>query len=207
MTKNLNIRSNKFSDRVKYKIDCAVKACKNSGCTFQGFHLHKYTKGDLTRFMISEKLRKDGYDWTPEVVRLDEKDIEGAEFIQKKRLLAISYNEEYLKKLMARNQDRVEYEYEYEDDEWNGGYFETVTDYDWTSDINQDGITGRRRLCHRVYQAYKVVEDEDGEYELVGSPLVDDIMTVKDEYPYFREDDNFMTYRDLRNINVKRRLR
>ena len=74
-------------------------------------------------------------------------------------------------------------------------------------DINQDGITGRRRLCHRVYQAYKVVEDEDGEYELVGSPLVDDIMTVKDEYPYFREDDNFMTYRDLRNINVKRRLR
>ena len=38
-------------------------------------------------------------------------------------------------------------------------------------------------LIHHMYKAYKVVE-VDGKYEIIPSELVDDLNSIKDEYPY-----------------------
>lgn len=43
-------------------------------------------------------------------------------------------------------------------------------------------------MCHYVYTAYKVEKDENGDYVLIPSEEVDDIMTVMNEYPCIKED-------------------
>lgn len=203
MFKNLKVRIDNFIDRVDYKTDCAIRTCKNSDCNVPGFHLHKYTNGDLTRFMVSERLRKNGYDWTSKTYPLEEKDRKLAKFIQRKKLLLIDYNKAYLKRLMKSNQDFVEYEYEY--DEWwmCGTIGMWKTKYDWTSDPNHSDLTGEVRQGHYRYQGYKIINNKIGGYKLVKSPLVDNIMLVKDEYPYFKVEDENIRYTELPKVKKK----
>ena len=65
-----------------------------------------------------------------------------------------------------------------------------TTETEWTSDptdIDDGELTGNMRDCHHMYYGYRVTRNKNGKLRLERSPLVDDILTIKNEYPYIKE--------------------
>ena len=64
-----------------------------------------------------------------------------------------------------------------------------LTGYDYTTDKNDSSLTGNVRDVNYKYRAYKIITTKKGKQKIVESELVDDITTIKDEYPYFKLSD------------------
>ncbi len=201
-------------ENLKVRIDNFIKNFKKSSCDIIGYHQHVYTKGLLTRCIACEKLRKDGFEWGPHVVSILPKDEKYAQFLESKKLINIDRNLDYLKDQMANNIDYIEYERATEPnepyslvqiDDDNVMFVPNETEYDWTDNPKSEGLTGRRRLVHYMYQAYKVEQKKNGKYKLVKAPLADDITLISSEYPFFREDSRRVVYTELEKERVKTR--
>lgn len=160
----------------------------DSDCQIFGFHLHKYKKGGLVRIIPCEKLSYQGYDWTSEVVypginttrRL-------VQFITKNKLLRIDDNIEEIRRKRASLHDYKEYEYEDTNLMPVGKAIIPMPTTEWTDNPNGEDLTGNERICHHMYFGYRIFKNSDGTYSLDKSPLVDDLLSIKDEYPYFKE--------------------
>ena len=84
--------------------------------------------------------------------------------------------------------DYREYEYEYIHLLPAGKVVIPMTEYDWTSDPEDEDLTGETRICHHMFYAYKIVRATDGHLYTKKSPLVDNLLEIRDEYPYITED-------------------
>lgn len=176
-----------------------------SDCEIKEAHLHKYVKNGFVRYFPKEKLYYRGYEWTDEIRPIDYENGELTKFELKHGLIRMSDNYEYLRKQHAINKDFIEYEYEYEEEfttyiivgsgknEIMIPQYHTRTCYDWTKNPNHSNLTGEYRIGHYMYEAYKIEGKDDKNFNynkrgiLVKSPKVDDIMTLKDEYEYIKE--------------------
>ena len=126
-------------------------------------------------------------------------------------------NFDYLYYEMSQYSDYLEYYYEYEtietytttDSKGNVTvHTRTVTHTGWTQNKYDSDNTGKVRLVHFKYSAYRI-KKVNGKYIVEESPHVDDIREVLDEYPYVVLDnkDRFYTYykynrHDLINLDV-----
>lgn len=178
----------------------SLTACaKKADCNVIGSHAHLYRdEAGYVRYIDKEYLDYEGYSREDYYV-----DIKGQEelyrFLDKKDLMKIDDNLELILATQEKNKNFVEYRYAYTymlpipHTERAGKYIITyytyvpVTKYSWTSDPNHSRLTGETRECHYVYVAYKVVQDEDGNYFLFSSDCVDDITDIKEEYPYIKK--------------------
>lgn len=196
--KNLKIKSGMLA--IILASSLGLTGCgKKSDCEIEKYHLHRYVKNGMARYIEDEHLKKNGYNWTDNVVYVDEENKKIYDFEKKKKLLKIEDNEDYLERIQEQNHDFMEYRYSYIYFQpifhtHNSGKvtYTTVTyipvkHHSWTSDPNHINLTGETRVCHHVYSAYQIAKNEKGKYVLISSPEVDDIFTVKDDYPYIKE--------------------
>jgi hypothetical protein len=160
-------------------------------CEVGDTHGHVYTSGTgYVTVLESEKQHVGDLFWTDNVVELTEE----MALMQKYKLLKIEDNVEALNKEFIQNQSFTEYEYTYT---YNGRVTvkvggamvskkRTRTSSDWSTDPDVLDATGRARDTNYQYYGYKLVEKENGSFELVRSELVDDIFDIANEYPYFK---------------------
>lgn len=172
-----------------------------SDCSLAEYHLHKYEKDDLVRYMDDERLKIDGYIWTKDLVYANLDDKKLYKFEKKKDLLKIDDNIEYVSNIQnSLSGEFVEYRYEYtyllpivhhiRTGKTTITYvtYIPVKHHSWTTDSEHSGLTGEERVCRFVYIGYKIEKDEYGNYILIPSVNVDDLLTIKDEYPYIKEE-------------------
>ena len=66
-----------------------------------------------------------------------------------------------------------------------------TTETEWTSEPSEldedEELTGRTRDCQHMYYGYRVVKTQNGNFRLEKSELVNDILSIKDRYPYIKE--------------------
>ncbi len=172
---------------------------RQSDCTEKDYHVHKYEKGRIVRFLPREELHYQGYNWTEEVYYTDP---DLFEYLDQERLLQISENRTYIQQVQNSQKDYLEYE---RAGTWVnpvGKLPRTIPMTEWTTDPTK-GNTGRTRVCHAQYYGYKIEKDERGNRHLVKSPLVDNLLEIEDEYPYFREDfKEIVKYSDNEGLKV-----
>lgn len=172
---------------------------RKSDCKLEDDHIHKYTYGDgdkrIVTYIDGEYLKtRSGFNWTEEYKEIHSEN--EREFYKAKRdLFEGKENWDYLYNHMANSHDYLEFYYYYEDSNYvvtytdeNGndwGYWDYDVEEGWTRYPTHLGATGKTRVCHPRFYGYKIVPDGNGKYELIKSPLVDDIREIIDEYPYF----------------------
>lgn len=198
----MNIKNLKVNSKLVASIALTIGliGCNpKSDCHIKEYHLHRYENRGITRYMDDEHLEHDHYTWTDDFKYDDKHNKDLHEFEMKNDLLKISDNEKYLKSVQNRNQDHLEYRYYNcfmkDIPQSSSSSFKNAKDiyvpfisYNWTADEEFPNLTGEVRMCHSMYTAYKIVSDKNGNFRLVESPKVDDIFSIQDEYPYFKED-------------------
>lgn len=178
----------------------ALTGCgPRSDCELAEYHLHKYEKNGIVRYMDDEHLKVDGFIWTSDLVYADSKDDKLHKFEKKKDLIKIEDNVDYIASVEAEHEDFLEYRYAYtylvpvphyvHVGKTSYTYFTYIptTHHSWTTDPEHSRLTGEERLCHYVYNGYKVEKNENGKYQLIPSEDVEDLLTIKDDYPYMKE--------------------
>lgn len=167
---------------------------KKADCNIKDNHTHVYVNEEgYVRDINSEKLRVDGYDRTENYDLYDNQEL--VDFITKKDLLRIDDNIDLINQVQNNNHDYIEYRYAYttlmpiihHSGKVTYTTFIPITHHSWTSDANHSRLTGETRICHHVYVGYKIERNEKGKYILLQSEEVDDINTIKDEYPYINK--------------------
>ena len=173
----------------------------NVNCKIAGKHVHLYQKvtelGTISKYIHGERKVIDGYKQTEQFMRSNRFYDDVLRLLNKNQLFRAEYNMDYLKTLMANNNDfPLEYEYEsieedikFEIDEDGNSIPLIYTDKKkgWHKDINDKNNTGKVRRCKPMYYGYKIIIQNDKPI-LVQSPLVSNINDLLNEYPYYRED-------------------
>lgn len=185
-----------------------------SKCKIDQYHAHKYLNDKkIVRYIDSEFYRVQGYNRQDDYILVDESQKKLMEFELKNGLIKICDNKEYLENLEKENQDFIEYRYKYIYHESIPHYIKTgkswhiyythrdVEKYSWTTDSEVANATGEERICHNVYEAYKIELDNNGKLKLTSSGEVDSLKEVMDEYPYIK--DNF---KKVINYNTKEKI-
>ena len=207
----------KYSDRIREFFKSKFSLIHlYSDCNERGYHLHKYEKDGLVRYFPKEKLKYRGYKWTKDFVYVNRDDEELVDFELRKGLIKISDNIDYLTSERENNNDFVQYEYSYTKNEvtytyQNNGksssptpHFSTRTVYDWAEKPDEDcDLTGYARTGHHMYVACKVERNNRGKLVLVKSPEVENLLDIKDEYPYIQEDHTVIKYEEYKMENEK----
>ncbi len=166
-------------------------------CFVNDKHAHMYVSDDgLIRYVMSEKNNVDGYNksYNYRVISQDESSL--YEFIGKKELLRIDENMDIISAQQDLNKPFTIYEYTYRSFSRVG----SSVCYAWTNDPEQDDLTGEEKEVHFIYQAFSIDKDENGNYVLIPSPLVEDITEVMTDFPYIMAD-YFMAV-DKNNVGV-----
>ena len=199
---------------------------RNSECDLDYDHLHVYKRNfsDVVTVFDSERMNLHGYSWTNEIKPYSEHDIDRIHYMEKKDLVSIYDNSEYLKTYMEKNKDYDEYEYFYQEkvvdyyiDQATGvismsgtgnvrPVYKYVTKYDYTADINHSNLTGAARTVHKKYYAYNIKKDND-EFTSSKSEEVDDIMDLAEMYPYFKPNSFSKTEYINYRINLKTKVK
>ena len=171
-------------------------------------HVHLYTKDindDITisKYKDSEQeVDLNGYTWNQDYIEITKQDEEFYKSLNNNSLFNGMENFDYLYYEMSCNHDYLEYYYEYEtietytttDDKGNVTiHTRTVTHDGWTKNPNYSDNTGKVRLCHHKYRAYKI-NYSNGYINIERSPYVDDIRDVLQDYPYVKEDNSTVEY-------------
>lgn len=202
--KNLKVFKNNFKTRGPVYVLCAgliaatLTGCgKKADCEIKPYHAHKYiNKGGYTRYLDKEYLSYEGYDRQEDFLELDKDEKDLYKFYDKKDLMKIADNVDVILEQEEQNQDFVEYRYRYTTllpilhtmhvGKTTTTYFTyiPVTHHSWTTDKNHSRLTGEERLCHYVYQGYKIEKNQHGKYVLIPSPQVDSVEEIASEYPY-----------------------
>ena len=167
-------------------------------------HVHLYTKqvnDDLTISKYKDSEQKtdfSGYTWNPEYIEITKQDEEFYKLLNNNGLFNGIDNFNYLYYEMSNNHDYLEYYYKYTTTESYTTYdskgnphhhTRTVTHKGWTQNKDYNHNTGKIRLVHHKYCAFKI-NYINGHISLERSPYVDDIREVLQEYPYVVEDNS-----------------
>mgnify|MGYP007069843889 CR=1 FL=1 len=184
---------------------------KKSDCTLPTRHVHLYTKeitSDITisKYSDSEYEKNSGYSWQDEYLEITKIDEELYQLLDRNGLFNGLDNWNYLYYEMSNNHDYLKFYYEYDTIETytttdEKGHTETHTrtvHHDgWHTNPNDSDNTGKTRLYHHKYYAYRVIY-ENGEFKLDRSPYVDDIREVLSEYPYVPENGSHEVYEQFK---------
>ncbi len=176
-------------------------------CNEESSHVHLYTKEldsgiYLTTYFDSEEENVLGFDWNPATIEATEEEKEAYALLAENGLFNGIIHWDYLYNEIIHNKDFMEYYFEYTTKEpiLNKEGTETgsmlVPHSGWTRDIKASHLTGKCRVCHPVYYAYRLIK-VDGHYQLERSPLVDDIRDVLVAFPYVCEGNYCLAYHDV----------
>jgi hypothetical protein len=227
----INLNNMKLLNGKKIKL-CSLMltglltACSlDADCDISEYHAHKYYNEDgFVRYLNEEFLNYDGYTRDDEFIYLNEEDKYLNNFIKYKDLLLISDNIDLINNIVLNNKDYIEYRYSYLvlESDYNSIYnnypLTLKKRYSWTKDASHENLTGEERLCHYVYNAYKLEKNDKGKYVVIKSEYSDNIYDLMDEYPYIKtdfyriidvKDDSILDYEDGpedENINDKNEL-
>lgn len=163
---------------------------KKMDCDIETEHAHKYIseEGYFT-YKDSEYEIKDDMSWTDEITDMNSE----VEALDKFDLIKIDDNLEALEKEMSNDKPYIEYEYSYLYTTFISTGKSLIpishTGYDYTTDKNYGSLTGYVRDVDYKYRSYKIITTKKGVQKIEESELVDDITTIKDEYPYFKLSD------------------
>ena len=175
---------------------------KKSECNLPTRHVHKYIKQatediSIEAYFDDEHLEilepGDNYHWTQDYIEINKQDEKLYRTLR--GLFDGVTNWNYLFYRMANAHDYLEFYYEYDTEEvrtrtTSDGkkekYTETVHHSGWHYNASDSNNTGRTRLCHHRFYGYIVVL-QNGKYQLIKSPLVDDFRYIIDTYPYYSE--------------------
>lgn len=166
-------------------------ACNNNkkeNCDIEFKHAHKYESVQgFTTYKISEKEEIDGLFRKKESKKVT-KEIEK---ISKFGLLKISDNLDKIYESLKKDNPYVEYQYKYEIEVIVGVIPIPVKEfrYKYTTNQNHSNLTGVVRDVSYQYKAYKLSKNKNGKDILIESGLVNNLLEIKDEYPYFKLDD------------------
>ena len=173
---------------------------KKSECEIPSRHIHRYTKQitgniEIERYIDSESLTVSGYNWNQDYIEMTKEDEALYKLLNSKGLMEADENWDYLYYKMANNHDYLKFYYEYDtvetytetDSEGNVEVHTRTVHHDgWHTNPNDSDNTGKTRLYHHRYYAYRVVY-KNGKFVLEKSPEVDDIREVLADYPYVSE--------------------
>lgn len=179
-----------------------ISGCgKTVKCDVKGEHAHLYTNEEgYAKYLEDEHETYKGFNRDDEYIEIKSEEKELYSFLKDKGLLSINDNLEILVDELLVNEDYQEYRYTYiylmpiPHVHFNGKTSVTTYSYiptpgrSWTNDATHGNLTGEERTVHYVYQAYKVIIDEKGNYALEASEYVDDLRDIMDEYPYIKLD-------------------
>lgn len=171
-----------------------------SECQEINRHVHKYVKTvdgqiKIEKYLDDEHLNVWGYNWTDNIIELTSVDERYFKTLESKDLFLGTVNWDFLYYQMLTHPDYLEFYYEYDTVETytttdGEGHTQTHTRIvhhsGWTQDPNYWHNTGKVRLNHYRYYAYRVV-NKDGVFSLEKSKEVDDIREVLEDYPYVSE--------------------
>lgn len=174
---------------------CSEKA----ECNITEDHAHLYiNETGFERYIEDERINYQGYKRQEKYIVIDEKDKKLYKFLKDNKLLRIEDNLDIIDSIKETQNDYYEYRYEYPfmmpipHTIYNGKtisiYYTYIptTHHSWTKDVNRGDLTGEIRVCHYVYYGYKIIEKENGTYDVEKSEYVDDIRDIMDEYPYIK---------------------
>lgn len=179
----------------------------NVPCDISGDHAHYYVNDEyFGRYIVSEKSSISGLNRTDNYIPVSKEDAELLEFINKKGLFRIDYNQQAISNITDSHQDFIEYRYSYyylmpipvvygTEIRFNNM---PMIGYSWTTDTSKN-LTGEERVCHYAYYGYKIIRNEKGTYELVKSDYVDNLSELPDGYDYIKE--KFYDVVNLRDKN------
>ena len=68
------------------------------------------------------------------------------------------------------------------------------TSYSWTKNADHSNLTGKARKVEHKYFGYKIIVNENGEFEAIKSPLVSNIIYLPKGYIYVKEDFTEIVY-------------
>ena len=174
---------------------------KKSECDYPTRHVHEYTKNfnngiTISRYIDSEYENVSGYNWTDNIMEITKTDEELYKLLQSRGLFNARDNWDYLYYEMSHVHDYLEFYYEYDttetytetDSKGNVTVHTRTVHHDgWHTNAKDSDNTGKTRLYHHRFYAYRV-NYVDGKFVLEQSPAVDDIREVLDEYPYVCEE-------------------
>lgn len=163
-------------------------------CEVKGYHSHKYinTKNKIVRYIDSEWKNIQGYERKENYVEIDESQKDLMKFEKDNKLAKIEDNLELIQEKINSNKDFIEFRYKYYHRYRVRKRYHTSTRYTWSENPPVNTETGEERLCHNVYQGYKIEKNEKGKYVLIPSGYVDNLLDIKDEYPYIKENFNIV---------------
>lgn len=180
----------------------ALSGCaKKVDCSIEGDHAHLYVNDDgIVRYIDEEYEEYEGFLRQEEYIPIKEEEKELYKFYDKKDLVNFADNYEQLLKIQEQNKDYMEYQYVYYTHTYvKAGKVRVPIRHKhtgWTTNPNHSEMTGVTRVCHYMYQACNVYIDENGDYVVVPSELVDDISVLKDQYEYVTLDYSKIVYLD-----------
>lgn len=161
------------------------------------YHVHLYTK-DIENITIQKWLHKENntlfYVKHDNFLPVTTFDLEVYDKLDDYDLFEGLENIDYIHYQIRNNRDYMKFYYHYEEtytEKDEDGNPKTVTEtYEgWSTNPRHRGVTGKTKVYHRRYYAYKLVQ-RDGKLALEKSPIVDDIRTILNEYPYVSETTN-----------------
>lgn len=161
------------------------------------YHVHLYTReiGNVTihKWLNSEN-NTFSYIKHDDFLPVTTFDLEVYHKLDNRSLFEGKENIDFIHYQIRNNRDYMKFYYEYEESheekDEDGNTRIVTTEYDgWSTNPRHKGVTGKTKVYHTRYYAYKLVQ-RDGQLELEKSPSVDDIRTILNEYPYVSESTN-----------------
>lgn len=164
---------------------------KKIDCNINGDHAHLYTNEEgMERYVAKEYEGYEGFTRQDEYVPLTEDEVALYKFLDKKDLVSLNDNLEFLLAQQEQNHDYIEYRYSYRKKVTRMvgkvPMKKIVTRYSWTADPNHPDLTGETRVCHYVYQGFNVYKDDRGRYVAIPSEEVDDTNQLIGKYAYVK---------------------
>lgn len=158
------------------------------------YHVHLYTQ-DIGNVTIKKWLHKEKntmfYVKHDDFLPVTTFDLKVYEKLDDYNLFEGIENIDYIHYQIRNNRDYMKFYYHYEEthtkkDENGNTKTVTETHEGWSTNPRHRGVTGKVRVYHTRYYAYKLVQTDE-KLVLEKSPYVDDIRTILNEYPYVGE--------------------
>lgn len=180
----------------------AKKIIDSNSCQINDNHAHKYTSlNGLQRYVVSENTFYEFMLRSKEVKYLNDDELKFINYLDDNDLYIIEDNIDLIKGKMEYQKDFTEYQYE-EEKENNKGNKYKVTKWSRLSFKSN----GYARDCYYLYEAYKITE-KDGEYYLEKSDPVNNILDIKDDYPYIKVNYYKVIKGDIYKVNDDNKIK
>ena len=171
-----------------------------SGCTKnkeeKTFYAYRVINNDsFIELVISDNFKEMYTDSTINYIKIQEEDKNLIEYERQEGLIRIDSNRNKIKEIISNQNEHIEYEYEFiwkqkvehfVDGKKIATSYVPKTEYRWTTNSNEDNLTGNKRNVSYCYYGYKVVLDENNNYVTVRSDLFSNFKDLPKEFTYIK---------------------